>query len=174
MNTGHMILTIALAAVGSGGIGGAVTHALGRVFSGKVGTKIMHVAEEAAPVIKVGVTAVEDLLKLPELAGVKKKVGELESELTQSQIFKATDAVMHNLAVKVEDISPETENAIALAITTQVQKLFGKTVTVAQVVSTIDEMKKLAQKVAPEPAVQAAKQLAAPTDGGQASATAAS
>lgn len=40
-----------------------------------------------------------------------------------------------------------------MAIATQVHKLFGKTVTVAQVVGVIDKFQKLAEKVAPEPAV---------------------
>ncbi|MCL6442093.1 MAG: hypothetical protein K6T83_01280 [Alicyclobacillus sp.] len=116
-----------------------------------------------AAAVAEGEQLVGNLLHSPALATVKLELEHAKQQVEQSEIYKAATAVLHNVSVRVEQLTPETKNAVAVAIATQVHKLFGKTVTVAQVVGVIDEFQKLAEKVAPEPAVQAANQLVQPS-----------
>lgn len=114
-------------------------------------------------IVSAGVAEAETLaseaLHAPQLAALELKAKHLESQVQQSEIYKAATAVLHNLDVKVETMTPETKNAVAVAITNEVHNLFGKTVSVSQVLGVVGEFQSLASKVSSSPSVTAANQL---------------
>ena len=100
-----------------------------------------------------------DVFHSPTLAAMKLENAHLKSQMEQSDIYKVATAVLHNVGVKVEQMTPDMKNSVAVAVTNEVHALYGKIVTAHQVLGVLDEFQTLATKVSASPSVTAVDQL---------------
>lgn len=103
-----------------------------------------------------------DVLHSPALAGVELEAKHFAHEVENSDLYKTTTAVLHNLSKRVENLTSTDINVVAPVIVTEAKRLFGKEFTVDQVKGVIAEIQKLFADVAPQPNVKAANQITAP------------
>lgn len=127
---------------------------------------IVKYAENHKRAVKTAEHVLEDgmnaVLHSPEVVALKTKADKLEKDVEKSDIYKAATAVLHNLSVKVEDLTPEMINVVGLTISNQVYRLFGKKVSVKDVIAILDEFKTLATDVASQQGVKSTEEVIAP------------
>ncbi|MFB5192809.1 hypothetical protein [Alicyclobacillus fastidiosus] len=154
------IYAVIVTIVGSG----AFTHLLNRVFgpkAAKVEQAAVTVASEAKPFVADGIQAVEDLLKLPELAGVKAKLGHAEAELQNTKLVLLAGQVLHATGKRLDDLTSNQKTGIALVVSTEAAKS-GLTVTQASVLAALATADKAVDAIGALPLFKSAKEIDAP------------
>ncbi|WP_436664242.1 hypothetical protein ACOALA_04145 [Alicyclobacillus acidoterrestris] len=143
---------------------GAFTHLLNRVFGPKalkVENAAVTVASEAKPFVAEGIHAVEDLLKLPELAGVKAKLNHAESELQNTKLVLLAGQVLHATGKRLDELTSNQKTGIALVVSTEAAKI-GLPVTQSSVLAALDTADKAVDEIGALPLFQSAKEIDAP------------
>ncbi|GMA64772.1 hypothetical protein NZD89_05270 [Alicyclobacillus fastidiosus] len=151
------IYAVIVTIVGSG----AFTHLLNRVFGPravKVEKAAVTVASEAKPFVADGIHAVEDLLKLPELAGVKAKLDHAEADLQNTKLVLLAGQVLHATGKRLDALTSNQKTGIALVVSTEAAKI-GLPVTQASVLAALATADKAVDVIGALPLFQSAKEI---------------
>ncbi|GMA59751.1 hypothetical protein NZD89_09405 [Alicyclobacillus fastidiosus] len=154
------IYTAAIAIGGSG----VVTALIHKAFSPKVVAVEQKVVQDAGtlkPFLADGIHAVEDLLKLPELAGVKAKLDHAEVELQNTKLVLLAGQVLHATGKRLDALTSNQKTGIALVVSTEAAKA-GLPVTQASVLAALNTADKAVDAIGSLPLFQSTKEIDAP------------
>lgn len=148
------------AAISIGG-SGVVTAAIHKTFSAKtisVEQKVAHDAGTLKPLLVDGIHAIEDLLKLPELAGVKAKLDHAEAELQNTKLVLLAGQVLHATGKRLDELTPDQKTGIALLVSTEAKKM-GLPVTSSAVSEALNVADKGVDVISSLPLFQSTKEI---------------